>query len=321
MSVKQSIAEHPAVAALRGERIVYGAVHLGVVELGRSLAFWREVIGLDELPSQPGEARLGVDGRVLVVLREDATGPAGRGHAGLYHLAIHLPDGLEFARALVRVGDAGIPQSPTDHIFSKATYLHDPDGILLELTLETPERYRSLEIGPRTVSILDSEGRRRGPTEPLDIADAIAPLGEAEARGPLGSGSYVGHVHLHVGDLQAANAFYRDVIGFSEHANMTALGMADLSAGGRFPHRLAVNDWNGPGARQAAPQAAGMRHYELILQDGLGLEGLAGRAAAAGVELARGEDGAVSLLDPAGNEIHVAEAGASASGSPSRPGP
>jgi catechol 2,3-dioxygenase len=308
MSTHPVISEQSLPAVLRGERITYGAVALDVVDLERSLAFWREVIGLGELPSLPGETSLGVDGRALVVLRPGALRPAGRGHAGLYHLAIHVPDGFEFARTLMRIGQAQVPQSPTDHIFSKATYLQDPDGIMLEVTLETPERYRSIEIGPRTAYIVDSEGQRRGPTEPLDVAAAIAPLGDGDPHGPLGSGSYIGHVHLHVPDLATANTFYRDVIGFSEHAYMGAIGMADLSAGGRFPHRLAVNNWNGPKAAQAPAGTAGMNHYELLLHGGDGLEGLAARADAAALTPSRSEDGASSLRDPAGNEIVLAEA-------------
>jgi len=307
MSSQQSVAGYPLVP-LDDERITYGAVHLDVVELGRSLSFWRDLVGLGELSSPPGEARLGVGGRALVVLHPGATRPAGRGHAGLYHLAIHLPDAFEFARALVRIGEAGVAQSPTDHVFSKATYLHDPDGILLELTLETPERYRSIEIGRESVYIVDSEGQRRGPTEPLDIPAAIAPLGDGDPKGPLGSGSYIGHVHLHVPDLQAANAFYRDVVGFSEHAKMAAIGMADLSAGGRFPHRIAVNDWNGPGAAQAPPGTAGMRRFELLLHDRDGFDGLAARAARSGLTAEGGEEGTRSLLDPAGNRLVLAEA-------------
>jgi len=309
MSPESNTAEQPVLAALRDERITYGAVHLEVVELERSLAFWRDLIGLSELPAAIGEARLGVDGRALVVLRPGADRPAGRGHAGLYHLAIHLPDAFEFARALVRIGEAGVAQSPTDHIFSKASYLHDPDGILLELTLETPERYGSLEVNGRSAYYIDSDGRRRAPTEPLDLASAIAPLGEGDPRGPLGAGSYVGHVHLHVPDLAAANAFYRDVVGFSEHSYMTGVGMADLSSGGRFPHRLAVNVWNGPRAVQAPPGTAGMIHYELILHDPEGLAGLARRADQAGVALLVADDGSAVLNDPAANEIHLAEAG------------
>jgi catechol 2,3-dioxygenase len=308
MGTQQSIVEQSIPASLSGERIVYGAVHLDVTDLQRSLSFWRDVVGLVEIPSFPGEQRLGVDGRALVVLHPDATRPAGRGHAGLYHLAIHVPDGLQFARTVMRIGEARIPQSFSDHIFSNASYLHDPDGIMLEVTLESPERYRSVEIGPRGAYVIDSEGRRRGPTEPLDVPAVLAPLGDGDPHGPLGSGSYIGHVHLHVPGLAAANAFYRDVIGFSEHANMAAIGMADLSAGGRFPHRIAVNDWNGPAAAQAQPGTAGMRRYELILNDGEGLERLAARAGSAGVELSPAEDGRASLRDPAGNMIEVAGA-------------
>jgi catechol 2,3-dioxygenase len=307
MSSQQNLAEHQSSKTLIGDRISYGAVHLDVVEEQRSLAFWRDLIGLRELPSPPGESRLGVDERALVVLHPGANGPAGRGHAGLYHLALHVPDSYEFARALVRIGEARVPQSPTDHVFSKATYLNDPDGILLEITLETPERYGSIEIGPETLYMIDSEGRRRAPTEPLDVAAAIAPLGDGEAGGALSGASYIGHVHLHVPDLSAAHSFYRDVIGFSEHAYMTQIGMADLSAGGLFPHRLAVNNWHGPKAVQPQPGTAGMRRYELILRDQGELKELAGRASAFDPGGVRPADGSVSLTDPAGNEIVVSE--------------
>lgn len=308
MEIGPSTVEQTLPEALNEDRIAYGAVHLDVIDLDASIAFWRDLVGLRELHSSAGETSLGVDLRALVVLHAGAARPVGRGHAGLYHLAIHLPDDVEFARALVRLGSARVPQSPTDHTFSKATYVHDPNGIMLELTLETPERCGSIEIGPHAVSVLDREGRRRGASEPLDVAAAIAPLGDGDIDLPLASGSYVGHVHLHVPDLEAAHSFYRDVVGFREHAYMAPIGMADLSAGGRFPHRMAINTWQGAGARQAPPGAAGMRRYELILRGDRGLGELAQRAAQAGVALARGEDGCASLHDPAGNEITLAEA-------------
>ena len=279
----------------QADHITYGAVHLDVCDLERSLSFWRDLIGLRELSSAAGEASLGIDGRPLVVLHAGALRPVGRGHAGLYHLAIHLPDAAEFARVLTRLLRARVPQSPTDHIFSKATYLHDPDGIMLELTLETPERYRSIEIGPHTVVMFDSEGRRRGATEPLDVGAAVAPLGGMGWEMPLPPGTFVGHVHLHVPDLRAAYGFYRDVIGFEEHAYMAPIGMADLSAGGRFPHRIALNDWHGPGARQAPPGTTGLRCYELVLPDSEQLDALVGRASAAGISISEGEEGSMSL--------------------------
>jgi catechol 2,3-dioxygenase len=308
MSAQQTVAAQPQLSRLPEDRILYGAVHLDVVELESSLAFWRDLIGLTELPSGAGEARLGVNGRALLVLHPGATRPAGRGHAGLYHLAIHLPDEREFARILVRIARASVAQSPTDHIFSKATYLHDPDGIMLELTLETPERYGSIEIRSGMITMFDRDGRRRSPTEPLDVAEAIAPLYGGDTDLPLPDGTYIGHVHLHVRDLRASYDFYRDVIGFEEHAYMAAIGMADLGAGGSFPHRIAMNTWQGPLARQAPEGTAGLRRCELILPALAQLDELSIHADAAGVALSAADGAMISLHDPAGNEIRVSTA-------------
>ena len=307
MSAQPDPATHQAIASLAGERITYGAVHLDVVDLERSVGFWREVIGLEELPSPGDDAHLGAGGRVLLVLHPGARRAVQPGDAGLYHLAIHVPDAYEFARTLVRIGEARVPQSPTDHIFSKATYLKDPDGILLEITLETPERFRSIETTSGTPYMVDSEGQRRAPTEALDVPAAIAPLGDGDAGGPLAGGSYIGHVHLHVPDLRAANDFYRDVIGFREHAYMGAIGMADLSAGGPFPHRVAVNNWHGPRALQPASGTAGMRHYELLLREEGEVSRLAARAQQAKISASDAQGETVQLSDPAGNRIAVSQ--------------
>jgi catechol 2,3-dioxygenase len=306
MSTPSSLLSSPPVTPpdLREDRVSYGAVHLDVVELGRSLGFWRDLIGLRELGGTPdGAVRLGVGGQALVVLHPGAQHPVARGHAGLYHLAIHLPDATEFARIITRLAQARVRQSPTDHIFSQATYLNDPDGILLELTLETPERFGSISIGADSVVLTDSDGRQRGGTEPLDLAAALAPLAGGDPLLPLPSGSSIGHVHLHVPDLAAAYGFYRDVIGFAEHAYMTPIGMADLSAGGRFPHRLAINNWHGPSARQPTPGTAGLRGYELVLHDPGALAQLAQSA-----RVTPSQAGVVSLRDPAGNQLSVTEA-------------
>lgn len=290
-------------APLAGDTIAYGAIHLEITSLERSLTFWRDLIGLEEIARSEGAATLGTGGRALLVLHETASQPLARGHAGLYHLAIHLPDPVEFARIVVRLAQHRVPQSPTDHVFSKATYLYDPDGIMLELTLETPERFGSIEITPGSVVMYDNEGRRRSPTDALDVAAAVAPLAGGDPDGPLPAGTYLGHVHLHVPDLQRAYSFYRDVLGFEEHAYMAAIGMADLGAGGVFPHRIAANIWNGPQAQPAPEGTARMRAVELLVRDGGRLQGIADHAS---TEIA---DGVLRLEDPAGNRFLVRVAG------------
>jgi catechol 2,3-dioxygenase len=287
-----------------GETLAHGAVHLDVIDLPRALAFWRDLLGLTDLGEADGVARLGAGGRELIVLHEGAVRGPRRGHAGLYHVALHLPDEREFARVLARLAAARYPQAPTDHIFSKATYLDDPDGIGLELTLETVGRMSEMRVRGEQIVLIDSDGRPRRPVEPLDTEEVFSHLGDADLDAPLPAATKVGHVHLHVADLEEANAFYRDGLGFEEHTFLP-IGMADLHTGGTFPHRMALNVWQGQGAPQPPPGTAGLRHFTIVARDEPGLAATRVRLEAAGVDL-EPEGDAVFARDPAGNRFRLA---------------
>lgn len=267
------------------DALAYGAVHLNVTDHERSLLFWRDLIGLAQLGrDDDGALRLGVDDAELVVLHPGATRPVQRGYSGLYHLAIHMPSEAEFARILGRLFAARYPNAPTDHITHWATYLDDPDGINIEIAFETIDRVSTLEIVGGRPQIIDVEGRRHDMTEPLALEEVFSFREDDDVSGPLPEGARIGHVHLYVGDLEAAQAFYEE-IGFTRHMNAEDIGFADLSLGGTFPHRIAVNIWQGVGAPQAPEGTAGMRHFELISRD---------------PAEAKGE-----LTDPAGNSLMV----------------
>jgi catechol 2,3-dioxygenase len=286
-----------------GETIAHGAVHLDVTDLPRALTFWRDLLGLGELGGADGVARLGTGGRELIVLHGGAVRGPQRGHAGLYHVALHLPDEREFARVLARLAAARYPQAPTDHIMSKATYLDDPDGIGLELTLETPERMGEFLVRGNQIVVTDSNGRPRRPVEPLDTEEVFAHLDDAGFDGPLPAMTKVGHVHLHLSDLEKANAFYRDQLGFEEHT-ILPMGMADLSTGGTFPHRMALNVWQGEGVAQPPAGTAGLRHFTIVSREASGLDAIRARLGAAGVRLEPEADG-LFALDPAGNRFRL----------------
>ena len=63
------------------------------------------------------------------------------------------------------------------------------------------------------------------------------------------AGTRIGHIHLHVNDLDRAMAFYRDGIGFGGLFIMRRFGMGDLGLD-YTPHAIAFNIWAGPNARQ-----------------------------------------------------------------------
>jgi catechol 2,3-dioxygenase len=287
------------------DRLTYGAVHLDVTDVTRALPFWRDLIGLAEIARTGDAIHLGVDGRALIVLHPGAGRGPVPGRSGLYHVAIHLPNEMEFARVLARIAAARVPQAPTDHIFSKATYLSDPDGIQLELTLETPERAGEITVGPASVSIRDSDGRPRGMTEALDVREVLSHLRDDDLDRRLPIGTTVGHVHLHVADLEATRRFYTEAIGFEEHTFVPGIGFADLSAGGRFPHRFAFNTWQGEGAAPPPAGTAGLRFFELVVERGR-LDAIRGRLESDAHPYER-DGGTLIIRDPSGNELRLAE--------------
>ncbi|HEY0035464.1 MAG TPA: VOC family protein [Longimicrobium sp.] len=278
-----------------------GPVHLDVVDGVRSVGFWRDVVGLHLREQDDSGVELGTEGETLLVLHPGATVPVRRGFSGLYHVALHLPDEPEFARVLARLIERRWPIAPTDHVMSKALYLDDPDGIGLELALETPERRRSVQMVDGGIVVIDAEGRRRGPTEPLDVEQVLSQLPDTDVERAVPPGTTVGHIHLHVGDLEAARRFYGDELGFRAQTYLPQMRIADFDAGGPFPHRLALNVWQGAGAPQRPAGTAGLRYYAIRFDTPARLEAVLERLPNA----QRQAEGAW-VTDPAGNRILLA---------------
>ncbi|PZF15540.1 glyoxalase [Curtobacterium sp. MCPF17_011] len=242
----------------------FGAVHLEVTDLGRSTAFWTDVIGLVLRSESQDEVELGTKARTLVTLHPGARTGFLQGHSGLYHLAVHPPTEADFARILLRLIRVGWQISPTDHVMSKAIYLLDPDGITVEITLETPERLRGFHFDDNGPYVLRQDGSRSNGREPLDVRTVLKALPDDDTALPVPEGTKIGHVHLYVGDLEAAYGFYR-TFGFNQAVWAPRFHMGDLGGGGAFNHRIAVNTWQGVGAPQSPAGTARMRAFTLRL--------------------------------------------------------
>ncbi|HKG92938.1 MAG TPA: VOC family protein, partial [Gemmatimonadaceae bacterium] len=218
-----------------------GRVRLQVADLERSLAYYEGVLGLRVLDRADGRASLGAHagagtGRserdaVLVELHErpGATPVPRRGRLGLYHFAILLPDRAALGRFVAHLAEIGARAGASDHLVSEALYLTDPDGLGIEVYADRPR------------SSWRHEGRQiLMATEPLDLQDvAAAARGEPWAGMP--AGTVVGHVHLFVGDLGAAESFFHQALGFDKVV-WSYPGALFLSAGG-YHHHLGTNTW------------------------------------------------------------------------------
>ncbi|WP_037601409.1 VOC family protein [Streptacidiphilus rugosus] len=123
-----------------------GHVGINVTDLDRSVAFYRDVLGLEELGgSKPGTAperraaRLGKKGELLVTIWQQAAGAHERDRAGLHHLAFEV-DTVEEVReaewALKERGatfeyDGVVPHGEGQD--SGGIFFVDPDGTRLEV--------------------------------------------------------------------------------------------------------------------------------------------------------------------------------------------
>jgi catechol 2,3-dioxygenase len=266
-----------------------GPVHLRVTDLDRSIQFYESAIGLRLHRRDDEAAALGAGQEDLIVLHANPQArPAGR-HAGLYHYALLYPSREELARAAQRLLVTRTPISgASDHGISEAIYLPDPDGNGIELASDRPrERWGDLR-----------DPTALGGPDPLDMQGLLELAGDEDPPPQADPGLVVGHLHLHVGDIDRALAFYRDVIGFEV---MTLLPSAAFISAGGYHHHLGLNTWRGEGVPPAPPDVVGLEHWTLLL-DAPALADVRSRIEAAGIEL-EDRDGGFLVRDPWNNAL------------------
>jgi catechol 2,3-dioxygenase len=272
-----------------------GPVHLTVTDLDRSVGFYETSIGLRTRSRGDGEAVLGAGGEDLLVLAEEpGARPAGR-HGGLYHFALLQPSRLELARAAKRLMATRTPISgASDHNISEAIYLPDPDGNGIELAADRPRETWGDLSDPTAIG---------GPM-PLDMADLLASVEDEEPQAEASPELKVGHLHLHVGDLERALGFWRDGVGFQV---MTSFPSAAFIAAGGYHHHLGLNTWRGEGVPPQPDGVVGLRHWTILLRDPAEVAEVRARVEATGAEIV-GRPGGFLARDPWRNAVEVSVA-------------
>jgi catechol 2,3-dioxygenase len=271
-----------------------GAVRLQVADLARSIAYYERVLGLRVIRRGDGLALLGPESEdnVILELREKpGVNPVPRrGRLGLYHFAILLPDRAALGRFVAHLSEIRAYAGMSDHIVSEAVYLTDPDGLGIEVFADRPRdswTYDGLQL-------------RMG-TAPLDVEQVVAAAGGVAWTG-MPNGTTIGHVHLFVGDLDDAAAFYHEALGFDKVV-WNYPGALFLSAGG-YHHHLGTNTW-AAGAPVATNDDARLLEWELILPDAASVATAAASVEKAGGQVERNADGSVVAKDPWGTSVRL----------------
>lgn len=264
-----------------------GITELKVRALEEVQDFYVDAVGMTVLTQAEDEVLLGVAEEPLIRLARSDAPPAQADEAGLYHTAILYADAPTLAETLLRIAQQAPErfQGASDHRVSEAFYFADPEGNGLELYVDRPR-----------AEWVWNDGTVEMGSEPLDPNQFIQDhLGDDA----LGTAA-LGHMHLKVGDLAEARAFYADTLGFDVVAETE--GALFYSAGG-YHHHLATNTWAsaGTGARTTE---AGLGSLTITLPDRTDVERVADRLEAAGLDHEPEGDG-ILVADPWGNTIRL----------------
>jgi catechol 2,3-dioxygenase len=277
-----------------------GRVRLQVADLERSIAYYETVIGFRVIDRAGTVAKLGAhgDSRVLVELHEKsgARPVARRGHIGLYHFAILLPDRASLGRFVRHLGEIGAYAGMSDHFVSEAVYLQDPDGLGIEVYADRPRSaWRALDRQLEMTTI------------PLNVPDLVASAGDAPWTGAP-AGTVIGHVHLYVRDIADAEAFYHAALGLDKVV-WNYPGALFMSAGG-YHHHLGTNTW-AAGSPLSTDDDARLLEWEIVLPTDADVSAAATSLESAGV-LVMHDGATVAARDPWGTQVRLV-AGSSAS--------
>lgn len=284
-------------SAILDPHISLGEVKLKISQLERSIRFYEEVVGLKvlSLDEAKREVSFTADGKTtLLVLEEvpNALVPQRRSHAGLYHFAILLPDRQALSLALRNLIRSGIHIGQADHLVSEALYIEDPDHNGIEI-------YRDR---PRSEWRQDAGGNYVMASDPLDMDSLLAESSGLEWSG-LPSGTVIGHIHLHVGDLRTSKAFYEGKLGFDVVGDYAQMSAVFVSAGG-YHHHIGMNIWAGIGAVLPPSKAVGLSYFTIVFPTAASREAWLAALLAEGIETKQ-QDLAVVVHDPSGIAIHA----------------
>ena len=271
-----------------------GQASLQISDMNRSQDYYERILGFRVLSRDGAVATLGAQTREspLIELREvKGTQGVGR-HAklGLYHFAIRLPTRAALGSFVQHLAGIGAQAGSADHLVSEALYLRDPDGLGIEVYADRP----------RDTWELDGQQLKMA-SDPLDLADLVRSASGAPWTG-MPEGTVMGHVHLHVGNIDDAAAFYHAGLGLDKVVWQYP-GALFMSAGG-YHHHLGVNTWAGSGALPAGDTDARLIEWHMVLPSQHDVEAAATSLEHSGFEVKHAGDDRL-VRDPWGTRVRL----------------
>jgi catechol 2,3-dioxygenase len=252
-----------------------GRVALKVANLEKMTRFYQEVIGLQVLEQSAIQSTLGVDNTVLLELHKVQEPLPLTPKTGLYHVAFLLPTRKDLGNALRHYLTIEAPLiGASDHGYSEAIYLNDPEGNGIEVYRDKPQSEWDIRTDGEIVGVT------------LDGAGDGFP-----------AGTTVGHVHLKVADLMQTEKFYTEVLGLSLKNNFG--NQAKFFAAGDYHHHIGSNIWLGKKIPAMSEQDLGLDYFSFVVPDQTELDRLEEHWKNQ-TDYSKDQSGSLTVVDPNG---------------------
>ncbi|PIC97287.1 glyoxalase [Sporosarcina sp. P26b] len=270
--------------------IFVGQVNINVTNLNLSLEFYQKVIGFQILEQTDRKAVLTADGKIGLLTIEQPVDvlPKEKGKTGLFHFALLLPTRADLSVFLRHLSETGFRFAASDHLVSEALYITDPDGNGIEVYIDRP-----------AIEWTWSNGEVKMVSDPLDVESLLA-VSDMDWDG-LPADTVMGHVHMHVADLQKAEEFYTKGLGFTVVSHYP---QAVFISTGDYHHHIALNTWQGVGASKPRENSVGINWYTLTFPNEEAIAKVIEQLQYLGASYVV-EDGLFVIEDPSGNKIQL----------------
>lgn len=225
-----------------------GAVHLNAKDPEKLRKFYEE-LGMRSEKDGDVITLYGGSEPLVVLHKVDSDR---RHEVGLYHLAILLPSRKDLGNFLYHLAKKRIPiTGASDHHVSEAVYLSDPEGNGIEV-------YQDRDPAKWIV-----EGVFTMTTEAMDVEGVLGARDEEDYRG-MPEGTTMGHLHLHVLDIETSEAFYKKTLGLE---SMISMGSATFTSRDGYHHHLGMNTWLRGDPKPMEEGHPGLSYYTVYLDE------------------------------------------------------
>ncbi len=238
------------------EKTHTGTVSLKVKDLEKQRNFYTSIIGLEIFKESPKQVILTAQKNsipLLILNKIEQPLPLTR-KTGLFHVAFLLPTRKDLGNELLHLLRVKAPlDGASDHGYSEALYLTDPEGNGIEIYRDKPQNEWEVM----------SDGEVPAITIEMD-ADGVIAAADGNWQG-FPQGTKVGHVHLKVADLLKTQTFYTTILGLTLTTNYT--DQAKFFATGSYHHHIGSNIWNGRNLSAMTENDLGLAYFAFFVPD------------------------------------------------------